>query len=836
MTPPAFSPRPLPEGLEGLTGLALDLRWGIRPPADRLWARLNPELWERTRNPSLILREVTAARLAEAARDETFRQGVAKTLEAHSRALESPGWFADRHGASGLRGIAYFSLEFGLAECLPIYAGGLGILAGDHLKTASDLGVPITAFGLLYDQGYFQQQLTADGWQVEAYPHNDPASLPISPTQGPDGGWLRVTLALPGRALVLRVWQVAVGKVTLYLLDSNDPLNSPWDRAITANLYAGGHDRRLIQELVLGVGGWRVHEALRIEADICHLNEGHAAFVVLARAAAFGRQHGVPFGEALWATRPGNLFTTHTPVAAGFDRFDPALVGNYLQPFADEAEVPVSVLLSLGQDAPFGLFNMAWLAARGSGRINAVSALHEDVSRPIFAPLAPRWPLAEIPIGHVTNAVHMPTWTSGPASDLWKGTRAETSVPDAVETVSLVTEEASPNFDKVSDADLWAFRSESRRGLVEYVRRRLERQMQAQGMSAEVSQRARQALDPDALTVGFARRFAAYKRPNMMLHDLGRLTRLVQSADRPVQFIVAGKAHPSDEGGKLLVQAMVQAASSAALFGRLVFLSDYDMMLTAELVAGVDIWLNNPRRPMEASGTSGMKVLANGGLNLSERDGWWAEAYTPEVGWALGDGQEHDEVEWDAVEAEQLYTLLEQEIIPAFYERSDDGLPQAWLTRIRASMVHLTPRFDSPRMLREYVEQFYLPGAGAYRHRAAEGGRAAKELASWHTRLAQEWGGVRLDDKVVTRTNNQWSISVRLSLGNLRPDDVKVSLYADAAPGKDAARVEMTREGAGPVYRGQVPADRPPEDYTPCVIPFHPDALVPQEAQFIRWL
>ncbi|MBV9850245.1 MAG: alpha-glucan family phosphorylase [Armatimonadetes bacterium] len=836
MTPRSMTPRPLPEGLEGLADLALDMRWSTRPPADRFWARLDSETWERTRNPYLILQEISDARLQEAARDEELRRDADAALESRRRALESPGWFHRRHGDSGLRGVAYFSMEFGLGESLPIYAGGLGILAGDHLKTASDIGLPLTGIGLLYDRGYFQQQLTWDGWQVEAYPYNDPATLPITPTSAPEGGRLRVTLPLPGRDLVLRVWQAAVGKITLYLLDSNDPQNSPWDRALTSGLYAGDRERRLLQEIVLGLGGWRVLEALGAEPDVCHLNEGHAAFVVPARAAAFMKRHGVSWDEALWATRPGNLFTTHTPVAAGFDRFDAGMVARYLQPFADEMGAPLDEILMLGQDAPFGPFNMAWLAARGSGRINAVSALHETVSRPILAPLVPRWPLAEVPVGHVTNAVHMPTWASDAAQALWAKTHAKDDVPDAIETVSLAADVATPALDRVTDAELWAFRNNARHRLVEYVRQRLVRQVQAQGAPEETLARARQALDANALTLGFARRFATYKRPNLLLRDLERFAHILSNIRRPVQMIVAGKAHPADDPGKRLVQEMARAALRPELLGKIVFLADYDMMLTSELVAGVDVWLNNPRRPMEASGTSGMKVLANGGLNLSELDGWWAEAYTPEVGWALGDGGEHEDEGWDAQEADQLYALLEQEIVPAFYGRGADGLPAAWLRRVRASMTQLTPRFDSPRMLREYVEGFYLPGADAYKKRAADGARLAKELTGWEAGLARGWAGVHLAEWEATRESDQWNISVGVSLDDVDPAAVQVELYADGGKRTDPIRVAMTRDGDSPVYRARVPATRPADDYTPRVIPFHPDALVPQEAPLIAWL
>ena len=412
----------------------------------------------------------------------------------------------------------------------------------------------------------------------------------------------------------------------------------------------------------------------------------------------------------------------------------------------------------------------------------------------------------------------------------------EADVTDAVETVSLATVVATPALDRISDAELWAFRNELRRALVQYVRRRLEQQVREQGMSDKFAARARQALDPEALTIGFARRFATYKRPHLLLQDMDRLIRLLHHIERPVQIIVAGKAHPSDDGGKELVRKVVQASLRPELFGRLIFLADYDIMMTSELVAGVDVWLNNPRRPMEASGTSGMKVLVNGGLNLSELDGWWAEAYSPEVGWALGDGREHEEPKWDDAEASQLYALLEKEVVPDFYGRDAQGLPAAWLRRVRASMTQLTPRFDSPRMLREYVEQFYLPAAKGYQARAANGGQQAKALDAWQTQLGQAWDDLRLEDRQATRQDGQWNVTVRVPLNGLNPDAVRLELYADGVNGQEATRVPMTRDGGGPDYHAQVPADRPVQDYTPRLTPFHPDALLPQEVPQIAWL
>lgn len=835
-----LSQRPLPEALTGLDDLALDLRWSGSQATDKVWEILDADAWERTRNPYLILQNVSDSRLMEAARDSTLIEEMKAGLEIRRKNLESAGWFETHHGDSPLKAIAYFCMEFGLSEALPIYSGGLGILAGDHLKTASDLGVPVVGIGILYQQGYFRQIIGADGWQIEALPYNDPTSLPVLPVKDPkNGGWLRVKVRLPGRTVLLRVWRAQVGRVNLYLLDSNDPLNNPWDRAITSNLYAAGHDRRLIQDIVLGIGGWHVLEELGIHVDVCHLNEGHAAFVVLARARAFKEAHGVTFEQALWATRPGNVFTTHTPVAAGFDRFDPNIVRQYAQQLSNVIEVPVDELLGIGRENPDDqdeFVNMAYLAMHGSGFINAVSELHGKVSRSLFAGLYPRWPIDEVPVTHVTNGVHVPSWDSQEAHKLWARICDNESWSDDDDRPPLSEE-------RLSEEELWSFRARSRRELVEYVRRRLERQLLTLGAPHELIERSEHVLDPNALTLGFARRFATYKRPNLLLHDVERLQRILLNTEKPVQLIVAGKAHPADHQGKVLVQEMARFAMHPEMFDRVVFLADYDMALTQRLVAGVDVWLNTPRRPWEASGTSGMKVLVNGGLNVSELDGWWAEAYDPEVGWALGDGQEHNgegESEWDAVEANQLYHLLEQEIVPEFYDCDHAGVPHAWVRRVRESMCRLTYQFSSHRMLEEYVHKLYVPAATAYRRRAENAGKVAVELDQWHDRLVQGWKGLRFGNVHITEEGGAWRFDVHAFLPDIDPDDVAVELYADPQEGEPVVysmqRADpITGAVNGYIYTALVQTSRSPDRFTPRIVPFHPDALVPQEATMITW-
>ena len=628
-----------------------------------------------------------------------------------------------------------------LSEALPIYSGGLGNVAGDQLKAASDLGVPVVGVGLLYQQGYFRQVIDKDGAQQALYPYNDPGQLPITPLRQPNGEWLRLEIALPGYSVWLRAWQVQAGRVKLYLLDSNDAANFPAHRGITSELYGGGPELRLKQELLLGIGGWRLLRALGIKPEVCHLNEGHAAFAVLDRARSFMEESGQPFEAALAVTRAGNLFTTHTPVAAGFDLFDPALIKQYLGGYAQKRlGITLQDLLALGRQNPDDSsesFNMAYLAIRGSGAVNGVSRLHGEVSRRLFEPLFPRWPQDEVPVGHVTNGVHMPTWDSAAADDLWT---------KACEKDRWLgpTENLAQKIRRLSDATLWQFRAVARMSLVEYARERLSGQLAISGSALEAIDRAKHLFDPNALTLGFARRFATYKRTNLLLHDPERLLRLLSDSQRPVQLIIAGKAHPADQAGQDLIQEWMHFIRRPEVRPHAIFLSDYDMHLTEHMVQGVDLWINTPRRPWEACGTSGMKVLVNGGINLSELDGWWAEAYTPEVGWALGDGQEHgDDPAWDAAEAEALYDLLERKVIPEFYNRDNSGVPTAWVKRMRESMAKLTPLFSAHRAVREYTEQCYLPAAAAYQERTTNKGAIGRGIVDWQHEVDRKWSALR---------------------------------------------------------------------------------------------
>jgi starch phosphorylase len=827
----------IPEGLDGLTELVLDLRWSWNHEADRLWKQIAPELWARTGNPWLILQNVSTARLDVLAADSTFRKTLRDYVAAYRDAMDKPSWFQQAHAESPLT-VAYFSMEFGLSEALPLYSGGLGILAGDYMKTASDLGISAIGIGLLYQQGYFRQVLDITGSQTELYPYNDPGQLPIMPVRDKDGEWLAIELRFPGRDIRLRAWQANIGRTMLYLLDSNDPRNSPADRGITSELYGGGPDIRLQQEIALGIGGWRLLQALGIDVDICHLNEGHAALVVLERARDLMTVNKYAFDVALAATRVGNVFTTHTPVGAGFDRFPPNLVQRYLGSYADEIGIGLDGLLALGRQESADMqepFNMSYLAIRGSGSVNGVSRVHAEVSRRIFQNLFPRIPQWEVPVTYVTNGVHMPSWDSAAADDIWSNASGKERWLGDLRTVE-------EDLKKVPDEQLWEFRNQARQRLIDYARDRLVWQLTTAGVSEEEISQARHVLDPYILTIGFARRFTGYKRPNLLLHDEERLVRLLCHPQRPLQLIIAGKAHPRDEEGKAMIKSWSDFVRRPEIRPHVAFLADYDMSLAEHLVQGVDLWINSPRRPWEACGTSGMKVLVNGGLNLSELDGWWAEAYHPEVGWAVGDGREHpDDPGLDAREAEQMYGLLEQEVVPCFYNRNGNGIPEAWVARMRASMAELTPQFSSNRMVREYVERLYLPASRLYHSRISDGARQTLLLCDWHKELERRWADIHFGELHVKQENGEYVFTVQLHAGELDPDAVTVELYAEAGDSREPEIHAMERHEVlagdvrGYLYSIRLAAQRPASDYTPRVIPHLDGALVPLEARQILW-
>ncbi len=827
------------DGFGSLSELALDLRWSWDHAADEIWRELDPALWNLTHNPWIVLQTVSRDHFKSVMSDPVFRNKIYILIKSRNETNAIPAWFQQNYPKSSLTCVAYFSMEFMLSEALPIYSGGLGNVAGDQLKTASDLGVPVIGIGLLYQQGYFRQEINLNGLQQALYPYNDPGQLPITPLRHPNGEWLRIEIALPGYSVWLRAWQVQVGRTKLYLLDSNDAANFPVHRGITSELYGGGSELRLKQEMVLGLGGWRLLEELHIHPQVCHLNEGHAAFAILERAYSFMKETGQPFEVALTATRAGNLFTTHTAVTAGFDSFSPSLIEQYLGNYAEhKLGITCKQFLVLGRKDPENEtenFNMAFLAIRGSGAINGVSRLHGEVSRHLFEPLFPKWPAYEVPVKHITNGVHMPTWDSKEADDIWTeacGKERWLGMNNFLEKDIL----------RVSDEKLWDMRTDANKALIKFASEYVSKQLIGSGHSSNSVERAIHSFDSKILTLGFAKRFATYKRPNLLLHDPERLLRLLTNPKFPVQLFLSGKAHPGDQEGKDLIKEWMKFIRNKGIHPPVIFLADYDMQVSANLVQGVDVWINTPSRPWEASGTSGMKVLVNGGINLSELDGWWAEAYKPEVGWALGDGKEHhDDPAWDAIEAEQLYNILEQQVVPEFYNRNENGIPVAWVSRMRKSMSQLTPRFSADRTVREYTEQHYLPAATKYHERAANKGEKSKQIVDQLNSLKQKWNSMHFGEVKFETIGNQYKFEGKIYFNDLDPNIIEVQLYANGMNG-EAPFIQKMIQGTkldgkdnGYIYKATLNSTRPAADFTVRAIPCLQNVSVPLEVSRILW-
>ncbi len=825
------------EGVDTLADLALDLRWSWNHAVDEIWYQLDPDLWMETHNPWVVLQNVSRDQLEKQLADPTFRKEMDEMIKLKEKSISEPAWFQKAHPNAPLSCIAYFSMEFMLSEALPIYVGGLGNVAGDQLKSASDLGVPVVAVGLLYQQGYFRQVIDRYGTQQALFPYNDPGQLPISPLRLPNGEWLRLEIDLAGHSVWLRTWQVQVGRVRLYLMDSNDPANNPIHRGLTSETYGGGSDLRIQQEIILGFGGYKLLQTLHIEPEVFHMNEGHSAFLILERTRNFMRESGTSFEEALAVTRAGNIFTTHTAVGAGFDHFDPSLMWQFFGAYAkNDLGIDFNDLLALGREDANNSserFNMAYLAIRGSGAVNGVSRLHGEVSRQLFQNLFPRWPTYEVPVGSVTNGVHMPSWDSEFADKIWTEACGKDRWRGDLESLE-------EDISRVTDDELWQLRQASRTKLVDYARQRFAKQLRDALVRPEIVDLATNILDPNTLTLGFARRFVPYKRPNLLLHDAERFIRILTNPERPVQLVIAGKSPPFDESGKALIRQWVQFIEQHNLYRHVIFLSDYDMLLTEHLVQGADVWVNTPRRPWEACGTSGMKVLVNGGINLSELDGWWAEAYIPEVGWALGDTYEHgNDPNWDAVEADALYRILEQEVVPAFYDRNKEGIPEQWIKKMRHSMAILTPKFSANRAVREYTEMYYLPASANYLKRSAEEGNVAKRIVGTKHDLRNKWDGIRFGEASIDCVEGGFQYNISLTLNAIDPNTILIQLYAN---GSNNAMPEIINMGCETEqkeelfrYHAHVTTNRPASDYTVRIIPNYENVSIPLEDNLIRW-
>ncbi len=773
----------IPRKLKRLEELANNLRWAWDFETVMLFRRLDPELWNATgRNPVGMLGLVSQERLDEVQKDPAFMAHFNRVLESFDAYMNDKNtWYEVNRGGKDKPVLAYFSTEFGLTECLANYSGGLGVLSGDHLKSASDLGLPLVGVGLLYQEGYFQQYLNADGYQQESYPINDYPNLPVALQRDKDGNPIKVSVPMPGRELYVQIWKVQVGRVPLYLLDSNVPENAlEEDRNVTDRLYGGDRRTRIRQEIIMGIGGIRALDVLGLRPTVCHMNEGHSAFLALERVRQLMHEHGLTFEQAREISRASNLFTTHTPVPAGLERFGFDLIDEHFTDYFPQLGLTREQFIDLGREnmGDYELFSMPVLAVALSSNSNGVAQLHGKVSRDMWHWVYPDVPENEIPIEAITNGIHMMSWVSGEMQSLF----------DRYLNPAWRTNESDPTIwegvDDIPGAELWRTHERRRERLVAFARQRLRAQFERRGLSQMGIETADEVLNPDALTIGFARRFATYKRATLLMRDLDRLDRLLNDPERPVQIIFAGKAHPHDEGGKALIKEIVHVSRMPQFRHKIVFLENYDMLVGRYLVQGVDVWLNNPRRPKEASGTSGMKVIYNAGLNCSILDGWWAEAYTPDVGWAIGNGEEYTEADWehqDAIEAEALYNVLEQDIVPTFYERTRDGLPREWIAKVKASMKKLAPFFNTRRMVQEYAEDYYLPLYDRVTRMGRPDGKVALDYAAWRINLDKVWSKIHVREVNVPTTQvtigSDVEVEAVVELGDLNADDVHVQLY-----------------------------------------------------------
>jgi starch phosphorylase len=775
----------LPEALEPLRKLAYNLHWDWNVETKDLFRRLDRKLWESTRhNPVLMLGMISQARLEEVAEDDGFLAQMERASRQLDDYLKERTWYRKHRGNSDEKECyAYFCAEYGLVDCLPIYSGGLGVLAGDHLKSASDLGLPLVAVGLLYQEGYCAQYLNADGWQQERYPINDFYNMPLHLERNADGSEVQIAVEYPGRTVYARVWRVQVGTVSLYLLDTNIEPNNPYDQDITDRLYGGDLDMRIHQEMMLGIGGIRALKALGYKVNVYHLNEGHSAFLILERIRRYIEEEGLSFTEAKQLAQSTQLFTTHTPVSAGFDLFPPDKAMYYVGHYANIFGLSREEFLGLGREDTGNLespFSMAALAIKTSSFINGVSRLHGDVSRKMFHGLWSDLPLDEVPITSITNGVHARSVVAKANQELydrylgpnWSSRKADDPLWDRVASIP--------------DEELWRNHQACRSQMVMSVRERLQYHLRDRGATPAEIDRAREVLDPSILTIGFARRFATYKRANLFLRDLDRIKKIIQGdkeRKRKVQFVISGKAHPKDMPGKDFIRKIIHTIREAGLDNSVVFVPNYDIHIARLMVSGCDIWLNTPRRPREASGTSGMKGSMNGLMNVSILDGWWGEADYVRTGWPIGHGEEYDNPEYqDEVEANALYDLLEQEIVPLFYERDNEGLPRGWIAKMKDTIRLNCPTFNTARMLRDYAMRGYFPASERYKVMTSEGYQPVKELAQWKQHLFEHWYSIKVEDIDIAApsdlmVNQSVAVKSRINLAGLTDNDVQVELY-----------------------------------------------------------
>jgi len=844
----------LPERLQCLSEIAYNLFWAWDHETIDLFRRLDRDLWESTyHSPIRMLGSISQSQLEAMAEDDSFiahMDRVYKNLKEYM-ATETPTWYEKTYGADSRPYVAYFSAEFGITECMPIYSGGLGVLAGDHLKSASDLGLPMVGVGLLYQQGYFSQYLNADGWQQESYPDNDFYNMAVELERREDGTPVTITIDYPDGPVVARIWRAQVGRVALFMLDTNIPDNCrPEDRDITDQLYVADREMRLRQEVMLGIGGVRALEAMGVEPVVYHMNEGHSAFLALERICHLISGHGLSFSEAKEAVSATNVFTTHTPVPAGIEEFSVQLIEKYFGNYCSEMGVSLDQLLALGRQdtsSTDGPFSMAVLALRLASHSNGVSKLHGIVSQNMWKNVWPGVPQNEVPIGSVVNGVHIRSWVSNDMEGLF----------DRYLGPSWAKDPSDPRIwqrvEQIPDGELWRTHERRRERLVAFARRRLMEQIQRRGAPSSEVARSGESLNPEALTIGFGRRFASYKRATLILRDPERLARILCNEERPVQIIFAGKSHPRDMAGKELIREVIRIGRREEFRRHIVFIEDYDMCVARYMVQGADLWLNTPRRLREASGTSGMKAAINGAINMSILDGWWHEAYKPEIGWAIGREEDYENEGYqDEVESNAIYEMLEKEVVPLFYSRGADGLPRGWIERMKESMYATCPVFNTNRMIHEYIERSYHPCAYRQHILAADGFAKVKELAAWKSYIRQHWWAVRIDSVGMeevpeVKVGAEVTVTAHVHLGSLKPEDVAVETYQGSVDPQggisDGEAILMNcadcsiSDGDGNyTFEGKIPCRSSGlHGFSVRVLPRHKDLSNPHELGLILW-
>ena len=839
----------LPPRLARLMDIANNVWWSWNPEAIDLFFRMDRDLWVATdQNPRRVLGEIGQGRLAELEQSGSFMAHLDRVATRLQEYMRGGDWHSRHPQAPKELLVAYFSAEFGLQESLSIYSGGLGILAGDHLKAASDLGLPLVGVGLLYREGYFRQYLNADGWQQELYPRNDFHNMPIEQVRGEDGHQVEIEVPFPGRTVKAWLWICQAGRVPLYLLDCDHEANSQADRTITSQLYGGDRETRIKQEIMLGMGGVHALRTIGLHPTVYHINEGHAAFMTLQRIKDLMQRDSITFTQALEVVKVSSLFTTHTPVPAGNDMFDPSLIAAYFNEFCGQINLPLNDLLALGRQNPGDgrePFCMTVLALKLSAASNGVSELHGHVARNMWQQVWKGVPEDEVPISHVTNGVHTRSWISRDLATLYDRYIG----PDWVN--SPHDSSIWQRIDAVPDTELWRTHERRRERLVSFARRRMQRQLVNRGASLTEQRRASEVLDNETLTIGFARRFATYKRGTLILKNIERLKKILLNPDRPVQLIIAGKAHPQDTQSKELIRQIAHFALDPEMRNHILFLEDYDINVARYLIQGVDCWLNTPRRPMEASGTSGMKAAANGALNISIPDGWWCEAEgLGENGWSIGKGEMYDTTEeQDLVESAALYEILENEVVPMFYNRGRDGLPREWIARVKTAIRTICPMFNTYRMVEQYATQFYIPCCRRRQALFIDGRAPVYRLADWKTHVRQAWGGVSVTHVESGPTEGLvWGSSLHVSaevhLGELHPGDVRIEVFyglPDAKgqlPSGHREVMDCTKNLGDGLYRfeGAVPCHQTGQlGFTVRVMPHHMDLFNEHEMGLIVW-